>query len=167
MTTNTEQTQSAGELIVKNQSTGLIFHPQDIDAGIEIKASMLPDLAKYKASILPAAYQYYTPQKVGEIKSVVLAGVGDYDVPDRKSPGNFNTMECVVFIEKIDDVTMIWWYSASVILVGTIKQGMLNRRLKQLGAIDITYIGKKKTKGGNLADNWIVNPYDGIQLVVN
>lgn len=161
-----EQPPSAGELAVKNQSRE-IFNPQDIDAKIEVKASIFPDLAKHKASILPVAFQYYTPQKVGDVKSVFIAGVGDYPVPDRKAQGTFNIMECVVFIERIDDNTIIWWYSASVILVGTVKQGIINGTLKQLGGADITYIGKKKTKGDNQADNWIVTPYDGIQLVVN
>lgn len=165
-----EQTQTAGELAVQENRETVVFSPSDNirDVVHTISAGMLPDLSGVNPRPVPSSFQYYktSPEMIGKTITAFIAGVGMYPVPDRLIKGKFNTMECVIFIQRVDEKIVYWWKSASVILVGTIKEGMLSGDITFLKAVDITYIGKKPSKEGNQCDNWVVNVYDNVAVVL-
>lgn len=93
-------------------------------------------------------YEYWTPEKQGEVRFGFFKGIHERDCPDFNNPTVMKSLACAVFHDPAEDRVFM---SASAILVrviGTIPIGK---------AVRIEYRGKVKAKNGNNCDDWKVN----------
>ena len=91
--------------------------------------------------------QYWTPEKSGDSKTVVLLGYLLRLFPDPNEPTKTREVPCAVFMDA--DETL--WENGSSILVSCLKE-----QFAQGDSVYLEYAGKKKSKRGNLCDNWKV-----------
>ena len=122
--------------------------------------SSLPDLASSKEHSVPLNIEYWSPQAEGEEKRVYVYGIQYHEVPDMKT-GELKILECVVFIERIDDKLMRF-ISASKVLVGNIavaiKRGDIIPQ-STLTPVSIKFLGQKKNRtNSQLSSRWQITP---------
>lgn len=161
---NTEQTQTAGELEVQSQATAVgaasrsaaRWAPDQVEAANLDTAQSLPSLENATAHPAPLSIAYWSPTEAGESKSVFVFGVADAEIQDMETKEP-KTAECVFLLEQTADNQLLRWYSASKILVGSIKSAIDRGEIlpgTYLTPVRITYKGLKRTKSGKNAANW-------------
>ena len=110
----------------------------------------LPDLSKVDAFPFDLMSSYWTPEAAGESKRVFFDKIGLQHVKAFNSDEVIE-LECANFIESVGgEVKTI--ANGSVKLIGA----LVNNNIQRGTPLQITYLGKKKTKGGNMCDNWSI-----------
>ena len=131
-------------------------------AAINDATSELPSIVgkHIKPSPIGLSVEYWSPEKEGETKHVWVLGIENREVIDMES-GEAKLLECVLMVQHTDDSKLLRYYSASKILVGTIRSAIERGEIipsTLLTPVAITYTGLKRTKSGRNAARWEVRP---------
>ena len=114
----------------------------------------LPDLDKAEVAPTELLGEYWSPEKEGESKRIFFAGF-DTQIVIEQATGEERELQIVKFIEKQGEEYRTI-RNGSARLVGAFTQ--LARELQPGQPFLITYMGKKRTTKGMLADSWSVKP---------
>jgi len=144
---------------VKAENKSMYSSEQLANANLDTQ-KQLPDLAKAKKHFVPLSIEYWTPEKEGEEKLVYIHSVGIHEVPDMDT-GEIKQLECVMFLEKQDDVVKRF-INAGRVLVGNIKDAIKRGEIiagTTLTPVSITYLGKKQNRSNARISNvWQIIP---------
>jgi hypothetical protein len=131
---------------------------EEIRAASLDTAGALPSLNGSVEHFTPLSISYWSPETPGEYKDCFVFGVGDADIQDFETKET-KSVECVFILEQTPDNHLVRWYSASRILVGTVKSAISRSEIIQatyLTPVRIIYKGLKRTKTGKNAADWQV-----------
>ena len=104
-------------------------------------------LAKAKPVGLNMNLEYWTPEKAGESKDVVVLGFVIRKFPTQHNPDETHDVPCVVLMDGDNKV----FENGSAILVKTLRDNC-----QQGDMVRITFSGTKKNRKGNNCHNWDV-----------
>lgn len=122
--------------------------------GSAIVLSQLPDLTNAEVAPTELLGEYWTPNEEGETKRVFFIGFDTQSVIEQAT-GESRELNIVKFLEKRgDDYVTI--RNGSARLVGVFEQ--FAKELVPGQPFQITYLGKKRTNTGKMADSWSVKP---------
>ena len=117
-------------------TTELIVNPDDLSA-----------LKTAKPVGIDMNIQYWSPEDVGEQKTVMLLGYLVRQFDDQNKPGERRDVPCAVFVDADGHV----YENGSAILVSCLKT-----HFQQGDKMLIEFIGTKKSQKGNTCSNWRV-----------
>jgi len=122
----------------------------------QIVLANLPDLSKMEPAPTELLGEYWSPspENIGETKRVFFSGFTTQTVIE-PATGEERELDVVLFLEKQGN-TYRTIRNGSARLVGVFSQ--FATQLVPGQPFEITYLGKKKTNTGKLADNWKVTP---------
>lgn len=115
--------------------------------GLILNSDGVKGLAKAKPVGPNLNIQYWSPEKSGEAKTVVLLGYLLRTFPDQNDTDKTREVPCAVFIDSDETV----WENGSAILVSCLKE-----QFKQGDSVYLEFVGTKKSKKGNNCQNWKV-----------
>ena len=122
------------------------------DTTSAIALDKLPNLDELEVAPIELVGEYWSPETVGESKRVVFNDFSTQTVIENAT-GESRDMNIVRFLECANGEWRLI-RNGSARLVGQFEQ--MARDLKKGDAFLITYLGKKKTTTGKLADSWSV-----------
>lgn len=108
------------------------------------------NLSDYEVASADLSFDYWTPEKEGEIRRMFFMGLQPMDVPDHSDPEKMVSLECAVFVEVEDS-------EHRTIVNGSVRLRSIVESLDPATPVQVTYRGKKKNRSnGNMSDQWSV-----------
>ena len=105
----------------------------------------LASLAKAKPVGIDLNMQYWSPEKPGEEKALMLVGYTISKFPDQNDPSVQRKVPCAVFADQDNQV----WQQGSAILISVLRANFIEG-----DQMVIEYKGVKKSKKGNNCSHW-------------
>ena len=110
------------------------------------------DLATLEVASVDLSQEYWTPEKEGDRKRMIFAGVSERVVLDQKT-GEEILLPCAVFIVPGADGEHKTIVNGSKRLVAVFENGSVANGTP----VQVTFTGKKKNRtNGNMSDTWSV-----------
>lgn len=121
---------------------------------IIVPSSVPKDLAEFEIASCDLAYEYWSPQEIGEVKRMVFKCIQTRTVPDHNNDDADVELPCAVFLipgKTVDEIKTI--VNGSKRLVAVFE----NNQIGEGTPVQVTYKGKKKNRtNGNMSDDWSV-----------
>lgn len=124
------------------------------NTAVSLQTANLPDLNKASVSPIELLGEYWSPAEPGEKKRVFFLCFDTQTVLEPQT-GEAREMNIIKFLENRNGEYRTIRNGSALLLA---QFEPFAPRLKQGDPFEITYIGKKKTTTGKLADSWIVKP---------
>lgn len=113
----------------------------------------VPDLETMVPTSIDLSYEYWTPEKEGEIRRLIFMSIEQRSVPDQNDDTKSVMLDCAVFVEPSKDGAHKAVVNGSKRLVAV----FVNNSIDAGTPVEITYRGKKKNlSNSNMSDAWSV-----------
>lgn len=115
--------------------------------------SEVPDLSAYEVESVDLNSEYWTPEKEGETRRMLFAGVQMRSAPDHNDASKSVELPCAVFIEPMPDGQHKTVINGSKRLVAAFE----NNSIVSGTPVQIVYRGKKKNRTNAFrSDDWSI-----------
>jgi hypothetical protein len=114
------------------------------EMGLIKPTAAVESLDDYELASVDLNFEYWTPT-AGDVKRVLYKGVQPRSVPDHADPEKLVDLPCVVFQDPADSRVYV---NGSAILRSTCEI------LPEDMPVQVSYLGKKRSRSGNQCDNW-------------
>ena len=116
-----------------------------------MKLDSIPDLASYEVASVDLSYDYWTPEKDGEVRRMYFMGIQTMSVPDHQDADKSVDLPCAVFLQTSTDG------DHKTVVNGSVRLRSIVEQLEPQTPVQVTYRGKKKNRSnGNMSDQWSV-----------